>query len=105
MSIKEMNRIKNKSIPYHVRLKMAIKMRDFGIAAKVLENKHSIDAFNNSNIYIEPDSIGITIYYPNKQSVTHMATEIFSVDVGEKEFAKQVKRMEKNLMKKARGGQ
>jgi len=103
MSVKELNEIARKDIPYHVRLKNAIKIRDFKNSAKVLNKKFSLEIFNNINVFKEGDLVGITIYHPNIENPTHFKTLIYPTDIGEKEFGKQVKIEEKNLIDKIKG--
>ena len=97
--VKELNEIKRKDISYGVRLEMAIKIRDFRDAAPV-SREFSVEAFNNTNLFRSPDTIGITIWYPNKENPTHITTGIFPASMGEVAFGKQAQRLERELNKK-----
>ena len=100
MSIKELHEIKRKDIPYKVRLKMAIAIRDFKDAIKSLKCKSVVEAFNNKNLFKDPDMIGVTLFYPTVESPTHIRTAMFGIGIGEKEFARQMKTIEKEFNKK-----
>lgn len=95
-----MNQIARKDISFAVRLKMAIGIRDFTDAAKPLKNKYSVEVFNNTNVFRDPDRIGITIVHPSFENATHVAAETFPLSMGERAFTKQVQRMEKELEKR-----
>lgn len=104
--MKEMNEIKNKNMPYQVRLVMAAKIRDMKLVAKSEKlNKYkdidySVEVFNNTSLLRNPDKIGITVYYPTVEEPTHMLIGIYNLDIGEKGFRKEVKELYKTLLKK-----
>lgn len=102
MSIKELNEIVRTDIPYDVRLKMAINIRDFtDVASRSTLKDFSVESFNNTNMYKDPDSVGITIWHPNKKAPTHMIARVYPLGVGVKQFQKEVKLMDEELNIKA----
>ena len=103
MSIKELNEIGRKDIPYKVRLKNAIKIRDVKDTVKDLEKEHSIEVFNNYDFLKDADHIGVTMYHPDMINPTHIRTAIFDITISEKEFARQIKRIDKEFQKKIEG--
>ena len=107
MTIKESKDIQNLAIPPEVRLKKAIMARDYGLIAKDCKKKFqcdmSVEAFSYHKLGRDPDSLGITIFYPNKEQPTHMLTGIWSASIKEKGFEKEVKKLIKKLKSKIKG--
>ena len=101
-----LNKLK-KNIPYPSRLKMAVTNRDYGIRARAGKEKkysdadYSVECWNDTDCLKDPDTVGITVYYPSKESPTHMLTGVYSLDIGKVEFGKKVKALYKELYKKA----
>jgi hypothetical protein len=102
MSIPEVSEIRNTKIPYESRLLIAVKLRDFTDAVTLQSSmESSIEVFNNNNLDKEPDRVGVTLFYPNKEAMTHLSTKIFNLNIGEVEFGRQVQLMESELLQKA----
>jgi len=98
--MKELSYTNHKDIPRHVKVKNAVLIRDFSIKTKGLKCECSVEAYNEGDKLKEADTIGITMCYPNAKSPTHVSTKIVPVKIGTKEFGKQVKSLEKELLKK-----
>ena len=99
--MKELKEIGRKDIPYKQRLNIAIKTRDFtDVGKRALKHPFSVEAFNNTDVFRDPDTIGITMYYPNTIKPTHIHTEIFPIGIGETAFQKRVRDIEKEFEKK-----
>jgi len=99
MSIPEMKGLK-KTLAYNIRLKTAIHNRDYRDAVKGVGYTHSVETYNNNDIQRMPDRVGITLFYPSKENTTHAMTKTFTLSLGTREFAKQVKKMCKLFKKK-----
>lgn len=92
-------------VPNDVKLKVNLKTRDYQEVADKAKMKdanfHSIvEVYNNTDITRDPDRIGITVCYPNKENPTHMAAGIYDISFSEQQFDKEVKRLIKDLKKK-----
>jgi len=103
MSVKELNEIGRKDIPYGIRLKNAIKIRDFKDALKEIKKEFSLEVFNNHDVFKEGEFLGVTLYHPDMEHPTHISTAIYPISVGEKEFERLIKKAEKDLEKKIEG--
>lgn len=95
-----MRDIKRKDIGYDVRLKIAIRNRALKDICSKIKCESSAEAFNQLDLRREPDTIGITLYYPDKQRPTHIKTEFFPNSIDDVALEKQIQRMEKDLYKK-----
>jgi len=99
--MKELRYSNRKDLDHKVKVHNATLIRDYTIKSKSLKCISSVEAFNE-NRFRKADKIGITIYFPTKENPTHIATEIFNTSIGTKEFGRQIKRIEKELLKKVK---
>jgi len=102
--VRELSDIKNKQIPHEVRLRIATAVRDYTEQARVSVKSNSLDysveAFNNTDLFRNPDKVGVTLFFPNKVNATHVMCRIFPLSIGETAFGRQLENMEKQLLRK-----
>lgn len=90
-SVRLKTTIKNNNVEEKIRGERGIKYRDFKFAA---------EAFNDTDIFRNPDKIGITIFYPNKESVTHLVTGFYPFDIDMVSLGLEINKLFEALVKK-----
>lgn len=104
LNMKEYNDISPKISREH-RNFTAAKHRDYTEAVRVLKEKKypfesSVEIFHDKKVTRQPNMVGVTVGYPTLLNPTHMFTRIYSLDIGEKEFGRQLKNIFKEFKKK-----
>ncbi len=104
--MKELKAIK-RNVPYSLKLKLATELRDYSLLAEDAKSIYGydyiVDIFNDKDIMRDPDSIGITLFHPNKTSPTHVKTAVYPISIGRVEFSKRVKQLQKEFKIKLKG--
>ena len=108
--MKKVSDIKN-AIPYDIRHKCIVKANNIEEklrgekGTKYKDFEFSVEAFNDFDIFRNPDKIGITIYYPNKDNATHTICGIYPFDIPMHSLEQEIRRMYKQLDEKIPGRQ
>lgn len=92
-------------IPSKVRTLTDVKRKNiFDKIDNIIKDKHNIeftiDAFNNTSVFRDPDTIGVSLFYPAIKKCSHSLTEFFPSEITTKEFTIEIKRMIKTLINK-----
>ena len=108
--MKKISDIKS-AIPHDIRHKCTIKANNIEEklrgekGTKYQDFKYSAEAFNDTDIFRNPNKIGITIYYPNEENSTHIICGIYPFDIPMNSLEKEIRRMYKQLEEKIPGRQ
>lgn len=101
--MKELNVINKPEIPYDIRLRTAVKLRDYRDALTGIKEEGIdcyVEVYNSNSIFKEPNIVGITVFYPNRDNITHMVVREFDISISERDIERQVKLMKKEIKKK-----
>jgi hypothetical protein len=83
-NIRLMSTVKANNVEETIRAESGIKYQDFQAA---------VEAFNEFDIFRAPDKIGITLFYPNKEAVTHSITKFLPFDIDANSLNLEIKKL------------
>jgi hypothetical protein len=103
--MKKISDIKS-AIPHNTRLKMITKSNNIEEKMRLVKGtkfkdiEYSVEAFNDYDIFRDPDKIGITVFYPDKDNATHTLCAIYPFNIGMKEVGIEIKNLYERLLDK-----
>ncbi len=100
--MKELN-AKRKDIDYKVRLRSAIREKNIKLkmdsdrGTKYVHIKTASEAYHATDLFRDADTIGITLYYPNKELPTHVFAKSYPFDIPNNSLTMELKRIYKEF--------
>jgi len=90
-----------KGLDKNLRTKIEMLTKSYSSALEGIRCSYSVEVYNDRDARREPDTVGVTLFFPSKKEATHVKCATFSLSLNERDFGKQVRKMEANLLKKA----
>lgn len=92
-------------IPSSIRTLIDVKRKNFfDKINSIIPESHNIefmvDVFNDTSAFREPDTLGISMFYPGIRKCSHSLTEFFPIEITTKDLTVEINRMVKTLIGK-----